>query len=127
MSQVASLVAVLKVARQLNLVRDLDTVAVPGHDPVHIPEALLQRAVEHGRDTLLVDAMALACSHPKSTAIPGALLSLPGLPSLPGLALSLGFLALRGPRHDSGGQLRLPLTALVSSTSAARHCAVTVP
>ena len=67
------MVAVLKVARQLNLVRDLDTVAVPGHDPVHIPEALLQRAIEHGHDTLLVDAMALACSHPKSTAVPGAL------------------------------------------------------
>ena len=65
--------AVLKVARQLNLVRDLDAVAVPGHDPVHIPEALLQRAIEDGHDTLLVDAMALACSHPKSTAVPGAL------------------------------------------------------
>ena len=75
--------AVLKVARQLNLVRDLDTVAVPGHDPVHIPEALLQRAIEHGRDALLVDAMALACAHPKSTAVPGAL---PGLADLPGLA-----------------------------------------
>ncbi len=69
--QVASLVAVLKVARQLNLVRDLDRVTVPGHDPVHIPEALLRRAVEHGNDTLLVDAMALVCSHPKSTAVPG--------------------------------------------------------
>ena len=69
--QVASLVAVLKVARQLNLVRDLDRVTVPGHDPVHIPEALLRRAIEHGNDTLLVDAMALVCSHPKSTAVPG--------------------------------------------------------
>ena len=87
--------AVLKVARQLNLVRDLDTVAVPGRAPVPIPEALLRRAVEHGADALLVDAMALACAHPKSTAVPGAL---PGHSSL----------ALCKPRHDSGGHLSLP-------------------
>ena len=69
--QVASLVAVLKVARQLNLVRDLDRVTLPGHEPVMVPEALLQRAIEHGSEPLLVDAMALVCSHPKSTAVPG--------------------------------------------------------
>ena len=63
--------AVLKVARQLNLVRDLDRVTLPGHEPVQIPEALLQRAIEHGNEPLLVDAMALVCSHPKSTAVPG--------------------------------------------------------
>ncbi len=64
--------AVLKVARQLNLVRELDRVAVPGYEPMGIPEALLQRAIEHGDESLLVDAMALVCSHPKSTAVPGA-------------------------------------------------------
>lgn len=74
-AQVASLVAVLKVARQLNLVRDLDRVTVLGHAPVAIPEALLQRAIEHGSDGLLVDAMSLVCSHPKSTAVPGVLLA----------------------------------------------------
>ena len=63
--------AVLKVARQLNLVRDLDRVTLPGHEPVMVPEALLQRAIEHGSEPLLVDAMALVCSHPKSTAVPG--------------------------------------------------------
>ena len=63
--------AVLKVARQLNLVRELERVTVPGYEPVDIPEALLQRAIEHGDDPLLVDAMALVCLHPKSTAVPG--------------------------------------------------------
>ena len=77
--QVASLVAVLKVARQLNLVRDLERVALPGHEPVQIPEALLQRAIEHGNEPLLVDAMALVCSHPKSTAVPGAAQATPPL------------------------------------------------
>ena len=71
-TQVASLVAVLKVARQLNLVRDLDRVKLPGHEAVLVPEALLQRAIEHGNEALLVDAMALVCMHPKSTAVPGA-------------------------------------------------------
>ena len=71
-TQVASLVAVLKVARQLNLVRDLDRVTLPGHEAVLVPEALLQRAIEHGHEALLVDAMALVCMHPKSTAVPGA-------------------------------------------------------
>lgn len=64
--------AVLKVARQLNLVRDLDRVTLPGHEAVLVPEALLQRAIEHGNEALLVDAMALVCMHPKSTAVPGA-------------------------------------------------------
>ena len=69
--QVAALVAVLKVARQLQLVRELDAVQVPGHAPVPIPEALLQRAIAHANEGLLVDAMTLACVHPKTTAMPG--------------------------------------------------------
>ena len=64
--------AVLKVARQLQLVRELDAVQVPGHAAVPIPEALLQRAIGHANEGLLVDAMTLACVHPKTTAMPGA-------------------------------------------------------
>ncbi|BDA45482.1 probable thyroid adenoma-associated protein homolog [Coccomyxa sp. Obi] len=71
--QVAALVAVLKVARQLQLVRELDAVQVPGHAAVPIPEALLQRAIAHANEGLLVDAMTLACIHPKTTAMPGPL------------------------------------------------------
>lgn len=63
--------AVLKVARQLQLVRELDAVQVPGHAAVPIPEALLQRAIAHANEGLLVDAMTLACVHPKTTAMPG--------------------------------------------------------
>lgn len=69
--QVASLVAVLKVARQLQLVRDLDVVNIPGFPPVPIPEHLLQQAICHSNEALLVDAMTLACVHPKTTAMPG--------------------------------------------------------
>jgi hypothetical protein len=70
-SKVASLVAVLKVARQLQLVRDLGVVSIPGHPPVVIPEELLQRAICHSNESLLVDALTLACVHPKTTAMPG--------------------------------------------------------
>ncbi len=62
----------LKVARQLQLVRELDAVQVPGHAALPIPEALLQRAIGHAHEGLLVDAMTLACVHPKTTAMPGA-------------------------------------------------------
>lgn len=70
--QVAALVAVLKVARQLQLVRELDAVHVPGYPALPIPEPLLQRAISHANEGLLVDAMTLACIHPKTTAMPGA-------------------------------------------------------
>lgn len=70
-AQVASLVAVLKAARQLQLVRDLDVVNIPGFPPIPIPEHLLQQAICHSNEALLVDAMTLACVHPKTTAMPG--------------------------------------------------------
>ena len=70
--QVAALVAVLKVARQLGLISELGRVALPGQPPVTIPGALLRQAMSHGNEGLLVDAMTLACVHPKTAAMPGA-------------------------------------------------------
>ena len=71
-AQVASLVAVLKAARQLSLVKELEVVSVPGHPPVRIPGALLRQAISHANEGLLVDAMTLACVHPKTATMPGA-------------------------------------------------------
>ena len=77
-AQVASLVAVLKAARQLSLVKGLEAVAVPGHPPVRIPGALLRQAISASNEGLLVDAMTLACVHPKTATMPGAQTALPG-------------------------------------------------
>ncbi|KAK9830510.1 hypothetical protein WJX72_012147 [[Myrmecia] bisecta] len=71
--KVAALVAILKAARQLQLISDLDVVTVPGCGSVTIPESMLQRAISHCTESLRVDAMQLACVHPKATAPPGAL------------------------------------------------------
>ena len=105
--QVASLVAVLKVARQLNLVRDLDRVTLPGHEPVQIPEALLQRAIEHGNEPLLVDAMALVCSHPKSTAVPGMAPACPYSQTPKAQAHCMAVVLLPGSRQPFAGACKL--------------------
>ena len=63
--------AVLKAARQLSLVKGLEVVSVPGHPPVRVPGALLQQAISHANEGLLVDAMTLACVHPKTATMPG--------------------------------------------------------
>ena len=69
--QVATLVAILKTARQLGLYQDLACVTVPGEGTLEIPEELLQRAVARSTESLQVDALQLACVHPKATSLPG--------------------------------------------------------
>ena len=69
--QVATLVAILKTARQMGLYQDLACVSVPGEGSVAIPEQLLQRAVASSTGSLQVDALQLACVHPRATSLPG--------------------------------------------------------
>lgn len=68
----AALVAILKVARQLSLISELRAVCLPGQPAVPIPGALLRQAIAHRSEGLLVDAMTLACVHPKTSTMPGA-------------------------------------------------------
>ncbi|DBA69567.1 TPA: hypothetical protein ACH3X2_012764 [Trebouxia sp. C0005] len=70
-AQVATLVAILKTARQIGLYQDLGCVSVPGEGSVTIPERLLQRAVASRVESLQVDALQLACVHPRTTSLPG--------------------------------------------------------
>ncbi|DBB01023.1 TPA: hypothetical protein ACH3X1_000923 [Trebouxia sp. C0004] len=70
-TQVATLVAILKTARQMGLYLDLGCVSVPGEGIVTIPERLLQRAVASRVESLQVDALQLACVHPRTTSLPG--------------------------------------------------------
>lgn len=63
--------AILKTARQMGLYQDLGHVEVPGEGRVAIPEALLQRAVASSTESLQVDALQLACVHPRATSLPG--------------------------------------------------------
>ena len=69
--QVPSVIAVLKTARQQQLMEGLGQVVVPGHLPLVLPKQLLEKAVIHSSETLRIDVMQLACLHPKSTAFPG--------------------------------------------------------
>ena len=69
--QVATLIAVLKTARQVGLYQDLEQVSVLGEGSNAIPEALLQRAVAHSSQGLQLDALQLACVHPRATNLPG--------------------------------------------------------
>ncbi len=73
--QVATLVAILKTARQMGLYQDLGCVSVPGEGSVTIPERLLQRAVASRVESLQVDALQLACVHPRTTSLPGEAMS----------------------------------------------------
>lgn len=75
--QVATLVAILKTARQMGLYQDLSHVMVPGEGSVAIPQGLLQRAVASSTESLQVDALQLACMHPRPTSLPGNTLRLP--------------------------------------------------
>lgn len=67
----ATLVAILKTARQMGLYQDLSHVEVPGEGRVAIPAELLQRAVASSTESLQVDALQLACVHPRGTSLPG--------------------------------------------------------
>ena len=69
--QVATVVAILKTARQIGLYQDLSHVVVPGQGSVAIPEGLLRRAVASSTESLQVDALQLACVHPRPTSLPG--------------------------------------------------------
>lgn len=69
--QVATLIAILKTARALGLYQDLERVSIPGEGIIAIPEAMLQRAVGHASQTLQLDALQLACVHPRATNLPG--------------------------------------------------------
>lgn len=73
--QVATLVAILKTARQMGLYQDLGCVSVPSEGSVTIPEQLLQRAVASRVESLQVDALQLACVHPRTTSLPGKAMS----------------------------------------------------
>ncbi|KAK9830799.1 hypothetical protein WJX74_007694 [Apatococcus lobatus] len=70
-AQVPSVIAVLKTARQLQLMDGLSQVTVPGHEPLGLPHTLLEQAVIHSSESLRIDVMQLACLHPRSTAFPG--------------------------------------------------------
>ena len=70
--QVAALVSVLKVARTVGLAEDLAAVPAPGGSVIQIPEAMLRAAVGHRSDSLRVDALQLACMHPRTSSMPGA-------------------------------------------------------
>ena len=67
----ATLVAILKTARQMGLYQDLSHVEVPGEGSVAVPAALLRRAVASSTESLQVDALQLACVHPRGTSLPG--------------------------------------------------------
>lgn len=69
--QVAMLIAILKTARQLGLYQDLEQVSVLGEGSIAIPEAMLHRAVGQSSQTLQLDALQLACVHPRATNLPG--------------------------------------------------------
>lgn len=77
--QVATLVAILKTARQMGVYQDLSHVVVggqgegvgEGQGSVAIPQELLQRAVASRTEALQVDALQLACVHPRPTTLPG--------------------------------------------------------
>ena len=69
--QVATLVAILKTARQMGLYQDLACVSVPGEGKVKIPHQLLQQAAASSSESLQVDALQLACVHPRATSLPG--------------------------------------------------------
>ena len=81
--QVPSIIAVLKTARQLQLMDGLGQVMVPGQEPLSLPHRLLEKAVIHGSETIRLDVMQLACLHPKSTAFPGEKNCCPLLESRP--------------------------------------------
>ena len=80
MLQVATLVAILKTARQMGVYQELSHVGVPGESSLPIPAALLQRAVASSTEALQVDALQLACVHPRPTTLPGVCLNPPPPP-----------------------------------------------
>ncbi len=55
----------------MGLYQDLGCVSVPGEGSVIIPERLLHRAVASRVESLQVDALQLACVHPRTTSLPG--------------------------------------------------------
>ncbi len=59
----------------MGLYQDLGCVSVPGEGSVTIPERLLQRAVASRVESLQVDALQLACVHPRTTSLPGEAMS----------------------------------------------------
>lgn len=67
MLQVATVVAVLRAARQLGLLEVVTRVEMPGQPPVDIPIGILQRAVRHSSEGLRTEALHLLCGHPKLT------------------------------------------------------------
>lgn len=68
--QVAALVAIIKAARQMSLMDSIDQLPAPGGG-LAIPVAMLREAAGHRSEALRVDAMQLACVHPRTTAMPG--------------------------------------------------------
>lgn len=63
--------SVLKVARTVGLAEDLAAVTAPDGAVIRIPDAMLRAAVGHRSDTLRIDALQLACTHPRSSSLPG--------------------------------------------------------
>eukprot|EP00884_Botryococcus_braunii_P012115 jgi/Botrbrau1/20904/Bobra.0135s0035.1 len=71
--RVAALVAVLKVGRSLQLVNSLREVGLPGEAPLLISQELLSHAVKSSNEALRLDALELACLHPRASTPPGEL------------------------------------------------------
>ena len=67
------MVCILKAARSVGLAEDLASVGDPGGGgaQIAIPAAMLRAAVGHRSESLRVDALQLACSHPKTSSLPG--------------------------------------------------------
>jgi len=68
--QVAAVVCILKAARQLGMVPNLASIAVPGQSEMVIPRHILQRAVQHSSEALRGDVFHLICNNPKLTLMP---------------------------------------------------------
>ena len=67
----AALIAVLKAARQLALLNDVEELRIPHHAPISIPRRVLEMAIRHSSETLRMDALQLVCTHPKLNLLPG--------------------------------------------------------
>ena len=67
----AALIAVLKAARQLALLNDVEELRIPHHEPIGIPRRVLEMAIRHSSEALRMDALQLVCMHPKMNLLPG--------------------------------------------------------
>ncbi|GMH43329.1 hypothetical protein BSKO_11251 [Bryopsis sp. KO-2023] len=68
--QLGALLALLRVGRKLNLLPSLDAIVDNPGCILNVPFSALKRAIFHESEDLHVNALELACIHPKGTALP---------------------------------------------------------